>query len=290
MRIHLLGTALIALMGSQAIAQSALRVSLTDRSPITVALDGRYFNTRGESVTLRDIPYGRHYLKIFIVQQRSNGSNFERVIYEGRVRTWRDRITSFTFDPVSGRSVTTDDVLNMRMLSQQNNGRANSYNNYEGNDQNKLDNFDRFDNSQANQAYQEQDSRQAEPVDTTQYYKELPPGTPVASPVNPEPEEKTQKTTTKPTTKFAALKKKVDAKKTDTERLDLVKKDLGKTDFTSAQVAEIMGWFHFDDTRVTFAKWAYSNTTDQIKFSVTRKKLTDTTAIKELDDFLKSKQ
>lgn len=287
MKQFLLYSIVFTITSAVATAQSALRVTLTDNTPITVAVDGRYFNTRGQSVTVSDIPWGRHYLKIFVHAQRSNGDGYERTIFEGRVKTYRGHITLFSYDPYSGQTVSSNE--DMRNGSNNlNNGNTNqSYNH------NNLNNYDQRDNNVPPLPYDQQ--RQPDVVnantnntvipDTLVPINELPDGTPLASPVA-SPVTNTDKATTKGTA-YNKTKAKVKALVTDTEKIDAAKEGLKKVALTSAQVATALDWFNFESTRLDFAKWAHAKTTDPQNFNKVVDKLTIKSNKKELQDFIK---
>jgi hypothetical protein len=85
------------------IAQSMLRVGLRDgNTPINVSLDGRYFNKRGTTVTVGELPPGTHFLKIYTMSRTRNGRGREDVIYSGRISTDGGMATVFIYDPETG--------------------------------------------------------------------------------------------------------------------------------------------------------------------------------------------
>jgi hypothetical protein len=280
--------------------QSALRISLTDKTPITISVDGRYFNTRGESVTVNDMPWGRHYVKIFTHAQGRDGRGAERVVFEGRVRTNRNQVTLFSYDAYSGRSVTSIEPLGTLASNQP----QESFN------KRNLDNYDRANDGNANGNNEANERPTAGdnplPPDTPEL-RELPPGAPVASPVTMEPEESetttatkkaTQKKTTNSsssvkdkttTTKWTTLKEKVTSKKTDTEKFEVVSTGLVNEKFSTAKAAEVMDWFSFESTRLSFAMWAYSRLTDPSNAKQIGAKLENAANKKEYDAFLKNK-
>lgn len=79
-----------------------LRVQLADNSPFTISVDNRYFNNRGTSITVGDLPRGRHRLQIFSYKEGRRGRGYEDEIYSGIVKTHDGMITMFGFDPYSG--------------------------------------------------------------------------------------------------------------------------------------------------------------------------------------------
>ena len=85
-------------------AQSMLKVSMTDRSVINVSVDGRYFNKSGQSVTVGDLPSGKHYIQIFATSEDRRGRARQEIVYDGKVKTSQGLITVFVYDPNSGQA------------------------------------------------------------------------------------------------------------------------------------------------------------------------------------------
>ena len=85
-------------------AQSMLKVSMTDRSVINVSVDGRYFNKSGQSVTVGDLPSGKHYIQIFTTSEDRRGRARQEIVYDGKVKTSQGLITVFVYDPNSGQA------------------------------------------------------------------------------------------------------------------------------------------------------------------------------------------
>ncbi|MBC7554731.1 MAG: DUF4476 domain-containing protein [Taibaiella sp.] len=269
-------------------AQSMLKVALTDRTPVTISVDGRYFNKRGETVTVGDLPQGRHYLKIFVANQDRRGNTVERTVYEGRIKTYRGQLTTIVADTYNGTTVTTDDDIQPTAYTQVEQG----YNNR------NLNNYDQRQNdtsggnnsgNQNNDDYNAQGSNNQynnAPAQDSFFTPPLPDGMPLASPVTPEEEEPKAKKAT-PTTKPDKLKKKVTALKTDTDKFNTLKEELKNQKLTTARVCTIMEWLTFESSKVDFAQWAYPNITDQKNFSKVKDKLPSKSYKTEIDKFIK---
>ncbi len=249
--------------------QCALKISLADRSRITVAVDGRYFNKRGESITVGDLPPGRHYVKIFTIAQRRNGEEYQKMIFDGRVRTFNGRKTLFTYDAYSGNTSVADEEIGQPDLNRpvDNNG---SYD-QGGNTANQYNN-----NNNNNTATPVPDNNTVAPDNNV-------PSGPAASPVTKD--EALNGWPVKAST-LDKVKKKVAAKNTDTEKLSLTKEQLKKDRFTSAQVCSIMEWFSFESTKLEFAEWAFSHTSDKQNYTNVKEKLTYKSYREDLDKFL----
>lgn len=99
MRIFCVWVLCMLLSAGGLLAQSQIRVTTSDRSRITVAVDGRYFNRRGTAITVGDLPPGRHSLKIYAVQQDRWGSAYQTVVFQGRVTTEYRMVTNVVYNP-----------------------------------------------------------------------------------------------------------------------------------------------------------------------------------------------
>lgn len=86
------------------LAQSQIRVGLTDGSPFTLSVNGRYFNRRGTSVTVGDLPPGRHDLKIYAIDYDQWGDPYQRTLFQGRVSTDYQMTTHVLLDPATRRA------------------------------------------------------------------------------------------------------------------------------------------------------------------------------------------
>ncbi len=82
-----------------AFSQSQMRITLTDRSPVTVAVDGRYFNRRGTAITVGDLPPGRHSVKIYSIRHDRWGDPYQRIVFQGRVTTEYRMTTHVVYNP-----------------------------------------------------------------------------------------------------------------------------------------------------------------------------------------------
>ena len=110
MKKFILILVLIACGYTGSFAQCMLKVSLTNKQVINVALDGKYFNKKGTSVTVGDLPSGNHYLQIYSLVQKRNGRAREEVIYEGKVSTNEGMITFFEYDFEKGGTIQEQDI------------------------------------------------------------------------------------------------------------------------------------------------------------------------------------
>jgi len=245
---------LLAAVISCASAQSMLKVRRADNERLNVAVDGRYFNKTGTSVTVGDLPPGRHRFTIYAAQQDRRGRGREEAVYSGKIVTIPGYVTIVTYDPNSGEVTSQDqDIESFRRNMPSAGDGAGAYGrnapqvNNNGNDYGN-------DNKYIDQS------------------------TPVASPVA---------AGTLTDSKINDLKAKVGEKKTDTEKWNMLKEELKNETETTDQVAAIMDWFNFESTKVDFAKWAYPNTVDKENFPNLENKLSYKNYVDELDKFIK---
>jgi hypothetical protein len=271
-------------------AQTMLKVSLADRTPIKVSLDGRFFNKRGETVTIDDLPQGRHFLKIFAMNPNQQGTQAEEMIYEGKVKTYRGQLTLFVYDANTGMANISDqDIPYNPPMAARDNGET--YNNH------NLNNYDTRENNTGNAVNNQPANENTN--DNTTATTPLPPGTPLVSPATSNDEldkiekaaAKEKKVAAAPKTlkdpKLEKARKKVAAKKTDTEKLATAKQVFDNQKLTTAQVMVIMGLFDFENSKVDFAKWAYPNVTDKENYKKIKANLGMKNYKADMDKFLK---
>ncbi len=251
-------------------AQSILRVHMADNARINVAVNGRYFNKRGTTVTVGDLPPGRHNVKVYGVTYDRWGRQYDRLVYQGTVSTGYGMITNLLYDPYTRRvSIRTNPVEDSRYLQR-----------YGANEQYRTEVPDNA------SGYEYPGEENAVPAAGTSS-NSLPSvngavsGAPVASPVamGSFTEEKSDK-----------LKKAIEAKATDTEKLKMVRESLKKEVVSTYQVSYIMDWFLFESTKLEFARWAYPLVADQENYKDLLAKFSYSSSKEEMQEFLKTKK
>lgn len=282
---------IVCLGGSVAplMAQSMLKVSLANRQPITLSVDGRYFNKRGESVTVGDLPSGRHMLRVYITRRNEDGNMVPSIVYEGKVRTSFGLLTDYVID-IQGYNpnvVSTQKTIGeaMQELNQDNGSPIDQrVSNYDQRGQQSL-NLDTFGMSQ-----QLGDQRDVAISDSI--VPGLPAGTPVASPISLSEEEqgksKPKASPVAKNPKVAAIIKALKPLKTDTEKLVKANEMVDKITLNSAGVAQIMTCFVFEASKVEFAKHAYARVTDKSNFKSVKTGLTMKSYRQEIDKLVAS--
>ncbi len=233
--------------------QSMLKVRLKDNTQqITVAVDGRYFNKRGTSITVGDLPYGTHNLKIYAVVYNRRGRGHEELVYNDAVKTYNGMLSTLIFDLATGNRELQETEMGSYVASH------------------SLPvppppaNTNAEDNTQDNTVYDDNNSSSG----------------PVATPVamGTLTDEKAQ-----------SLKTKVAAKATDTQKMTVLKDELKNEKISTVQVADMMDWFSFEASKLDFAKWAYSITEDKEYYSDLIAKFTYKNYQEDLDKFIKGK-
>jgi hypothetical protein len=251
---------------AQAGAQAVLKVQLADHSRFNVSVNGRYFNKRGTSITVGDLPPGNHRLKIFKVTFDRWGTAYDRPIYQGTIKIRQGMFTQFVYDPFTRRGSYDTQPLN-------NYGSIAADQPSPGSNQYRPDN----NNSGVNNPPPANNNQMpdADEVATSN------PDMPVASPI--ESGSLTDEA-------MAQLKGKMEKLKTDTEKLKLIKSELKRETYTVFQVGDMLDWFLFESTKLDFAKWAYSSTTDQSFYDDLSNKFSLGDSKESLAKFIKSKK
>ena len=258
-----------------AMAQSYIKVNMTDGSPLNVSVDGRYFNKRGTSVTVGDLPPGKHFLQIYTMHSDRRGRGREDVIYEGKVKTFDGGVTLVSYDPNSGEVMTyQQDASTYNFPAQQapppqgdqqyGNGGPQGNQPPPGSGYRRNNRFQQ-DNGQYNndnsQQYNNGNGQPASPVQTGTLTED----------------------------KITQLKAKVQDAKTDVEVTNQLKAALENETMTTFQVSELMDLLSFESSKVDLAEWAYPKVTDKDFFGDLKNKLTYKNYQEDLDKFIKSK-
>ncbi len=262
-KLIFLSSVMAAICG-QVAAQSMLRVRLTDNTPINVSLDGRYFNKRGTTVTISELPPGEHKLRVYTYFMSRRGRGYEDMIFEGFVRTYHGDITLFTLDKISGE---TD--LRVQPISEF------TFNHPPKNELNRIDMFDGSDGANEERRLRKENEQQANTTNAAKpdpIVKDAPPPSTAISSVDDEELDK--------------LKKKVDATNTDTDKLLALKASLKNEKITVNQVSYILSWLMFENSKLAFAKWAYPITADKAYYEDLKPVFAYKTSIEEFEAFL----
>jgi hypothetical protein len=246
-----------------AFAQSMLKVRLADSSQFNISVDGRYFNRRGTSITVGDLPPGPHSLRIFALSVDRRGRGHEDVVFDGRVKTHNGMATLFVYDYNSDQvDETEQDMNNFPAPPPHSNGQRFRDQYVDDGDNNGAGGYN---NNSSNNNYNNNGNG----------------GQPPAAPVA---------TGTLTQAKMDDLKAQVAAKETDVTKTALLKDALKDEKITTSQVSDIMDWFLFESSKVDFAKWAYPITVDHDNYASLENKFQYKASQDDLDGFIKGQK
>ena len=270
-KIASLFLAVLALNGL-AKAQSVLNVRLADNSRFNVAVNGRYFDRKGTSITVGDLPAGNHYVKIFKVSYDRWGRVYERTVFQGTVRTRNGMISQMVYDPYARRMgvnlIPDNTYVASRPIYSDENQSSKRYD----------------DASQPSRMAQQSkvlaDNEPATAISDNEDQKTQS-NMPAASPLP-------QGSMTD--AEIDALKVKVEGQKTDTEKLKLLKSELRKETITTFQLSSILDWLLFESTKVELAKWTYFITEDKDFYADIFNKFSYQSSKDELKQYIENKK
>jgi hypothetical protein len=95
--IAVIGAVVIAI--AQQKQRSVIRVALSDDSRLAISIDDRYYDKQGRSLTVGDLPAGRHRLKIYsFVPYKNRKGGRARTLYSGMITISEGTITYLTYD------------------------------------------------------------------------------------------------------------------------------------------------------------------------------------------------
>ncbi|MDR3680864.1 MAG: DUF4476 domain-containing protein [Flavipsychrobacter sp.] len=263
--------------------RGALRISTRDNSRISIEVDGRRFSKNASSLTVGDLPKGRHYIKIRVkvFERNDNEQRHWQIVYEGGIRVRKHKLTDAVLDintgyldksiqdlpPMGAQPENNGLQYENNMQSNGNNGNGNNGNrnyqgtNYQGNG----------DNSQPSGAVAVE-RMHPHPAPAPKAYAPVPADY-VA--MTPDAVSKTEQ--------------KVKEKITDTDKLKVLESALKKKSFNTDQLAAMMGWLTFEESRLELAKWAFSHTTDKGNFpNLEKSQFTENNNRYELDSYINS--
>ena len=66
--------------------RSMVIISLSDNSPLVVSVNGRNYNKHARSITISDLPRGRHDLRVYEYLEYRKGGGRAKLLYTGRVK------------------------------------------------------------------------------------------------------------------------------------------------------------------------------------------------------------
>ncbi len=263
--------------------RGAMRISTRDNSRISIEVDGRRFPKNASSLTVGDLPKGRHYIKIRVkvFDRNDNEQKHWQTVYEGGVRVRKHKLTDAILDINTGYLDKSIQDLPPLGAQQENNG-AQYENNMQANGNNG-NNGNNNNNYQGNQGNGDNNQQHNGVIAVDRMHPH--PALPAPKAYAPVPADYVAMTPD------AILKteQKVKEKITDTDKLKVLESALKKKSFNTDQLAAMMGWLTFEESRLELAKWAFSHTTDKGNFAnLERSQFTENNNRYELDSYINS--
>ncbi|WP_165836249.1 DUF4476 domain-containing protein [Taibaiella soli] len=229
---------------------SALKVVLNDGSPLVVTLDDRRYNKHGVSLTIGDLPPGKHYVKVYAYTpyKSKQGGNAE-LVFSGKIKIKAGTMAYAVVDPSKQTLSLSESPLT-----------AQNYNPPPA--QPSHNTFTEGDRSAVTSSAAPAENVNRAPV----------PHYDLSS------------------MDFANVKKAAGEQETDSKKLTTMQTALGEHTYSTDQVKEMMGWFSFDDTRVAFAKWCYPHVVDKANYGELSSVFSFDNTRNDFDNFMKSQK
>lgn len=254
--------------------RSVLRIRLSDNRPLTVVIDGRNFDRRGTSITIGDLPAGRHSVRIYSYRPyRDGGGGHARLLYSGTIRTRPGTITYCILDRNSGalgirvRELDDSYFYNGRFRDNDPSWTDGYRDNDAPGNQWREGDKDRDNDDRYREDDRYNDDRRNDDRGSRNDDDNARPGSFRSNDMND-------------------LQKRVEDRIGDTDKLKLMKSVLDRQTYTTAQVRTMAGWLSFDDTKTELLKWAYDNTTDKKNYWKLEDVLSFSSSKEELTRFL----
>lgn len=288
---NILTAALFTTITTAALAQnqgnSAVRVMFTDNAPISVSIDGRYYDDRSSAVLVDNLSSGSHTMIIYR-GGRSSQQGRSAVVKEMTLRLDPNMTTTYSVGS-DGYTTTSREPYpaNSNDRGYDNRGGSNNAgygsnddryddrndnrgSNYRGNrrddDQPQYD--DRDDRYNGNNTQNNGDNRYDRRGDRRGYgygrrYHRRYEG----RDNDRNNEQDMAEYVMLETTDITTIKAKAQKKIKDTDKLTVIKNEIGDRGFTTEQARTMLRWLKGETARLDFAKWAYQNVSDIENFS-----------------------
>lgn len=247
--------------------RSFLKVRLTDNTPISVAIDRRFYNEENSVITVRNFPSGRHYLRVFRWSEREQRNV---LIYEGDIRLQPGVYSSVIIDKRSG-------------LARINNRRMNrDFNDSYVYDWNRNEHYSDRDNWNDDRNYNTNDDEYFNSTNNNNHNNQVNYGNSNSNNNIPPICMNTQD--------FSDLHARVVDRMTDTDKLKLLQSVLKNRFISTEQAKQIIDWMSFESTKLEFAKWAYDNISDKNNYWKLESEFTFESTKSEFNEFLSGKR
>lgn len=106
--------------------ECVLKISLSDDSPLTLTINGRRYEKHGRSLTIADLPPGRHRLQVYAYTpyERNSGGR-ANLVYSGSIRLERGTYNEAIVDGYRSRLRMTSQPLEDNVVTYDDNDRDN---------------------------------------------------------------------------------------------------------------------------------------------------------------------
>ncbi len=232
-------------------ARSILKFKFSDNSRLAVSIDDRYYDKQGRSITVGDLPAGRHFIKIYKYIPYSNGKGGKaKEVYRGGIRISAGTISSFTYDLHDEKLYTNTEMID------------GSYTDRDNSDDDRYNN-DRRDDMRDDYRDDRNNRRDRDDVYYSRQWSQQ---------------------------DMSDLKARVDDRITDGEKLKLMQSVLKDRRYTTEQMRSMIKWLSFDDTKLSFAKWGYDNASDKQNYWKLESELTFSSSKDDFNNYINGRK
>jgi len=251
--------------------RSMLRLRLSTGGQIMVTIDDRVYDKHAPSLTIGDLPPGRHRIKVYEYRpyRNSKGGRAE-LVYTSTIKVKPNMFAYGTVDVADGTlrlfSRDLDDYYAHRDEYDRdyygsdrppyNDNGDNGYNNNNGYN----------DNTPGGQYNDNNGYNDDRGNDNGGYNRNM-----LSS------------------RDMDDLRARVNDRITDTDKEKLMKSVLDNRSYTTDQVRAMMGWLSFESTKLDFAKWAYDHVSDRRNFWKLESEFSFSSSKDEFNDYIKGR-
>ena len=244
--------------------RAVLKLRLSDRTPLSVNVDGRHFDEGGASITIGNLPAGPHRIEVF----SEGGYRMRpRRVFTGTIRLAPETVSIGIIDlynrgirlrtrPMDAYTKGGDDRDRSVDNDRDDRYKDDNDRSYDIPKSDRDDYKDRDDRKDIDDVYGDNRSGNYHDNDNKgiEGYGSFPHGRDGNNEYNGSTV--TQKD-------IADLRSRVADRITDSEKEKLMKNVMEGRRASTEQIREMLSWLSFESTRLDFAKWAYSHATDR---------------------------
>lgn len=247
--------------------RSILKIRLSDNSPITVAVDRRYYDEHNRVITIGNFPAGRHTVRVF---RWSSKARRRVLVYDGVIRLQPGTMSYMVIDRYSGVARFTNSKITRGQIYKdddrslydwdRNNGYRNDQNGDDIYNDNRRHDDDRNGNYNDDNGYGNYNNDYGNSGNQMR------------------------------ANDMEDLRTRVSDRITDTDKMKLMQSVLANRYYTTDQVRQMLSWISFESTRLEFAKWAYANVTDKRNYWKLEDQFTFGSSKDEFNDYISNKR